>query len=504
MKKTYEITILSNEYWYGGVVTDGDKMPFHKESEYSFDFGKTQYEDQATTILLSNKGRYVRFEPISFRVSSGKIYIDYDDVLPQLKTGGNSLKDAYTAAYKDYFSFDKTFPPKDCFVYPQFNDWMEIGYNQNQKDILRYAHEIVAENYPHSVLMIDDKWMDYYGSFSFNKERFPSPQEMIDELHSLGFRIMLWETPFISPDSPEFRTLNANDALIKNSTGEVAIRKWWNGYSAILDLSHPFALQWITENNEKLLKMGIDGFKFDAGDLFYYKNDDIVYGESKAEKQANLYFEFGCKYKYNEFRASINAGGRGAMFRQCDKAHSFGKGGLHDVIYGAVIQNLMGYWYCAPDMVGGGSIGSDKVIDEELVVRYAEASALMPIMQFSRLPHRMLSKDMARLCLQYADLHSKFGEYIYKQVEKAALSGEPIVKSLEYSYPNQGFETELNAFILGYDILVYPIIKKGEFSKEIRLPTGKWKYFDGTVYNGGKTYVLSTPIDVLPYFEKIG
>ncbi len=380
---------------------------------------------------------------------------------------------------------------------------MEIGYNQNQRDILSYANEIVNNKYPYSVIMIDDKWMDYYGNFSFNKERFPEPQKMIDELHGLGFKVMLWETPFISPDSPEFRMLNEQCLLIKNSSGIVAIRKWWNGYSAILDLTNPNAVKWLNEKNDKLLNMGIDGFKFDAGDLFYYKDDDIVYGKPKAENQAKSYFQFGYKYKYNEFRAGINVGGKGAMFRQCDKSHSFDKGGLHDVVYSILLQNLMGFWYCAPDMVGGGSIGTDKIIDEELVVRYAQASALMPMMQFSRLPHRMLSKKASELCLNYANLHTKYGEYIFEQVEKCSKSGEPIIKLLEYEYPNQGYEKELNAFILGNKFLVFPIIKKGQFEKEIKLPNGKWRYFDGTIYLGGKEYKFSTPIEVLPYFEKI-
>ena len=107
------------------------------------------------------------------------------------------------------------------------------------------------------------------------------------------------------------------------------------------------------------------------------------------------------------------------------------------------------------------------------------------------------------ICLRFANLHVSFGEYIYKQVQKATEFGEPIVKLLEYEFPNQGYENELNAFVLGDKFLVFPVIKKGEFKKEIKLPEGKWKYFDGTVYQGGKVYLFETPIEVLPYFEKI-
>lgn len=107
--------------------------------------------------------------------------------------------------------------------------------------------------------MIDDKWSDYYGSFEFNKARFPDAAAMIKKLREMGFQVMLWETPFISADSPEFRFLNERNMLVRNADNSVAVRKWWNGYSAVLDLSNPETVLWLKEKNEKLLRMGVGG-----------------------------------------------------------------------------------------------------------------------------------------------------------------------------------------------------------------------------------------------------
>ena len=59
-------------------------------------------------------------------------------------------------------------------------------YNQNQEDILRYAHAIIDNGFPAGVLMIDDNWQRYYGNFQFKAERFPDAKAMIEELHALG------------------------------------------------------------------------------------------------------------------------------------------------------------------------------------------------------------------------------------------------------------------------------------------------------------------------------
>ena len=65
-------------------------------------------------------------------------------------------------------------------------------YNQNQEDILNYAHNIIENGFPKGILMIDDNWQRYYGNFEFKAEKFPDARAMTDELHRLGFKVMLW------------------------------------------------------------------------------------------------------------------------------------------------------------------------------------------------------------------------------------------------------------------------------------------------------------------------
>ena len=76
------------------------------------------------------------------------------------------------------------------------------------------------------------------------------------------------------------------------------------------------------------------------------------------------------------------------------------------------------------------------------------------------------------------------------------------MRSMEYEFPGEGFETVTDQFVLGSNLIVAPVLKKGAVTREVKLPSGKWRYVDGKIYDGGKVTV-SAPIDCLPRFEKI-
>ena len=128
-------------------------------------------------------------------------------------------------------------PPELFFTAPQYNTWIELLYGQSQQGILTYASALLANGYSPGVLMIDDGWMCDYGMWDFLPNRFPDPRGMVERLHTMGFRVMLWVSPFISPDSPVFRALRQTNALVRDVQGEPAVRLWWNGWSAVLDMS---------------------------------------------------------------------------------------------------------------------------------------------------------------------------------------------------------------------------------------------------------------------------
>lgn len=90
---------------------------------------------------------------------------------------------------------------------------------------------------------------------------------------------------------------------------------------------------------------------------------------------------------------------------------------------------------------------------------------------------------------------------IMELVDKAAKTGEPIVRSMEYEFPNHGYYNIKDQFMLGSNILVAPILEKGQAKRLVTLPKGKWVY-DGKTYKGGDIVEINVTIFDIPIFQK--
>lgn len=509
---------IEGEYWYGGYTakaycnTPFDQLTFHPypENFSGADLSKDNKGNQAAPLLISSKGRYVwSDEPFAFKLDEGEliVYSEYEKV--EVIDAGETLRDAYVTAMRKHFPPSGKTPDPLMFRMPQYNTWIELGPNQNQKDILKYASDIISNGFPTGVFMVDDGWAYDYGNFEFDSRHFPDPKAMVDELHAKGFKIMLWLTPFISPDSKEFSSLKDMGALVlKKNSDEPAIIRWWNGYSACLDLTKDIAMDWLTGKLKGLQEeYGIDGFKLDAADFDFYTAHDGTFRNgdtnTKGHVQSELYARLGSTFPFNELRASWKNGNQPIAQRLQDKGYSWQE--LTLLIPDMVSAGLIGHHFTCPDMIGGGLLGTFENIgqfDQELMIRSAQNQALMPMMQFSVAPWRVLDKEHLAICRAAALLHSEMGEEIYEMAMKAAQEGEPIVRHMEYEFPHQGFTHCMDQYMFGDKYLVAPMLTKGD-TRKVTLPEGKWKDDTGKTYKGGRTIEISVPLDRLPYFIRI-
>jgi len=501
-----EIAILENEKWWGGAVVDGRNSPFGIK-ELNYDENGNCKANQAAPLLVSSKGRYIWSDkPLNIEITSDKITVEATDGKILTGKGGESLKDAFLSASKEFFSPSGKTPDSLLFTSPQYNTWIELQYNQNQNDILAYAGNIINNGFPPGVIMIDDNWQKRYGTWSFDCEKFPDPRGMINKLHSMGFKVMLWVAPFISSDSPVYRFLEGKKLLIFKNKEKTkpAIIEWWNGASALLDLSNPEAEKWFREQLTALVKTyNVDGFKFDAGDPEFYTGTYSLKDYSPND-QCEAYAKLGLSYTLNEFRACWKMAGQPLVQRLRDKNHIWSD--VKVLIPDMVALGLIGHQFGCPDMIGGGDNGSfqDKaVLDEELIVRSAQVSTLMPMMQFSVAPWRVLSKENLDICRNMALLHKKMGHEIMKLAMESASSGEPMVRNLEYEFPGKGYEEIKDQFMLGDKILVAPVVKKGERSRDVVFPPGKWKGDDGITITGPAKIKIKVPLERLPWYRKL-
>jgi alpha-glucosidase (family GH31 glycosyl hydrolase) len=264
-------------------------------------------------------------------------------------------------------------------------------------------------------------------------------------------------------------------------------------------------MEWFRARLDHLVdEYGVDGFKFDAGDANFYTGGITSFKPDLVPNDHTAFFaEVGLHYPLNEYRASWKMAGKPLAQRLRDKGHEWGD--LAKLIPDLMSQSVMGYAYTCPDMIGGGeyrSFLSTETIDEELVVRSAQVHALMPMMQFSVAPWRILSKENNAICLKMAKLHLEMGPKILALAKQASETGEPIVKPMAMAFPEGEYETIKDQFVLGDDTIVAPVFVKGARSRSVVLPPGEWVAENGKVHSGGAPITIDVPLERLPYFRR--
>jgi len=510
--------VAQERLWWAGITSQGQLMPI--TNTYQANTIDNTYGNQVQPLLLSNHGDIIwSEEPFAFSIENGEVEISESKGEIVHKKEGETLKSAYLYASENFFPPQGILPDQLLFAAPQYNTWIELMYDQNQEDILKYAHDIIGNGFPPGVLMIDDNWQEDYGKWDFHPGRFSDPKAMMDELHDLGFKVMVWVCPFVSPDCDVYRALASEGAFLinaakapQNNTMPTNIKgkdkpemvSWWNGYSAVLDLSQPAAEKWFKKQLNYLQEeYGVDGFKLDAGDSRYYTTGISQSGIS-ANEQSTLFGKIGLDYPLNEYRAVWKLGGQPLVQRLRDKAHNWPD--LKKLVPSMILQGIMGYYFNCPDMIGGGEFTSflrASTIDQELIVRSAQCHALMPMMQFSVAPWRILDDEHFTAVKQCVETRMRFKDYILEEAGKTAKSGEPTIRSLEYDYPDSGYGLVTQQFLIGEKLLVAPVVEKGVTEHEIFLPNGKWKAWNGKTYKGNKKITVTVTLNDLPYFEKL-
>jgi len=518
----YSFPMLPGEYWWGGTTANSN-CPLHQDSEYYENFidFSTSASNQAMPFFVSSHGRYIWSDhPFQVDVSKGEFTLEGQDI--QLIQAGNTLREAYLAASRAHFPCDQKELPEEFFKTAQYNTWMEFTYYPTQEGVLAFARNYLKNGFAPGIFIIDEGWHGRYGDWEFDFARFPDPKKMVDELHEMGFKVLLWVVPYVCADGVKFvcslRPLVGTDpemakhVYMRNENNDVAIIRWWNGYSAILDMHNPWDQRFLDDQLQHLMKdYGIDGFKFDGGSVGSYKPKNVINGSFATDKTPHelnqAWNQFGSRYPFHEYKDSYLRGGHNAIQRLRDKGHRWEGNGINQLLPCALTCGLIGHPFICPDMIGGGEWSYNYLpgfqIDEELFVRMAQCSALFPMMQFSWAPWKALSAENMAICVEAAQLHQRMAGEILSLVKEAEKTGEPILRTLEYNDPHQGYAKITDQFMLGEDILVAPVVTKGTRERLVAFPQGCWEDENGRRYQGRTEKWMAAPLEKLLWFKRI-
>ena len=110
-------------------------------------------------------------------------------------------------------------------------------------------------------------------------------------------------------------------------------------------------------------------------------------------------------------------------------------------------------------------------------------------------------------CKAAIELKYQLFPFIYSYAREAHDTGLPINRGLFMEFPNdtEAIQTE-NQFMFGKELLIAPVVKKGERVKKVYLPEGEWIDFNNkqTKYSGGQSIMFNSPLNIIPMFVKKG
>lgn len=507
------IEFLENEYWYPSVINDGYLFPLDSTSKYEIDFSYNNTYNQINPLLLSSKGRYIYLDEGGFvSFNNGQILLDAPKI--ELNEDGKCLKDAQQNALSK-FSKSLFIPDEVIFKNPQLCSWIALGYEQTTENILSFAKTYIQCGYKPGVLIIDDGWATSFGTFKFDLKKIPNPKGLINELHSLGFKVLLWLCPYIPLDSEFKSVLVENNALIMDGIAPALVR-FFDGEGYAIDFRSQYGKQFFINHCKRLQnEYGADGFKLDCGDEQYFvkrnkvgNENNRLYIDSLTEEVPNLIIEARSVYKHHL---------KNVIQRLSDKFHQYDVHlsrddingeyltyGLSTIIPDMQLLGLAGYFYGCADMVGGGNINDkDLKKDDELLVRWSQASACFPCVQFSYQYWESKSDLVKESMKKSVAIHDYFSDYIVKLAKNAAETNEPIIRYLEYEFPHCGLEKVTDEFMLGDKYLVAPIVAKDVTRKTVIFPKGYLfrNITDGSIYKNQHTFDVD--LKTLLIFEKM-
>lgn len=408
-------------------------------------------------------------------------------------------------------------PPQWVFGPWKSRDWMQ----ENQATALEDAREGRHLALAGTVKLVDAAWEPYYNSFTFDPERFPDPEEFIREVRRLGYRLVLWISPWLvwNPEpTPAYHYCAEHGLLIRRPDGSPYVHRLGNSptfLGSCLDFTNPATVEWWQGHLRRLIRMGVDGFKTDFGeqvplDAIFY---DGRSGAAWHNAYPRLYNQVTAQALAEETHGVLLARSawHGSQAHSAiwagDQSSDFGPAtGLRSVIVASQNAGLSGFPFWASDI--GGYFGTPS---DEVFVRWAQFGAFSPIMQIHgtgcREPWRFSAETLA-IYRRYAQIHMDLLPYVYSSARQASGIGIPIMRALALEYPNDegawGDVAE-HEYCFGDLLLVAPVYYERDRFRHLYVPHGLWRdFWTGEPVTGGCMHRVPAPLDMIPVLARAG
>ena len=413
---------------------------------------------------------------------------------------------------------------------------------RTQDEVLEVARRYQAEGIKIDQIVIDFFHWTVQGDWKFDKTYWPDPKAMVEELHSMGIKVIVSVWPSVDRRSENFYPMLERGLLMRTERGALQTYDY-QGDCVEIDAFDPEARRYVWEVCKRnYYDLGIDAFWLDNSepDLGVYDFDHYRYYAGPALSVSNLYPQMFSRAFYDEMSKLQDAPVVNLL--RCGWAGSQKYGNViwsgdvpstfeafADQIQCGLNMGLAGIPWWTTDI---GGFMTDDVNDpdfRQLLIRWYQFAVYSPVLRMhgdrgpydipplderdwgggylhTGQPNELWSygEENYAIMRKYYDLRIAMHDYIKSLYAEAHENGSPLLRAMFYEFPEDEKCWELqDQYMFGGKYLVAPVLQLGQFRREVYLPARQWKLTStGEVFQGGQTVTVDAPLEYMPVFEK--
>ena len=404
-----------------------------------------------------------------------------------------------------------------------FGIWMSRMTYFSADEVNGICDRLRKEHYPCDVIHLDTGWFktDWLCEWKFNEERFPDPKKFVQDLLKKGFKVSLWQLPYVAEDAEQIDEARKNNYICKLTKQQDSEGSNFSAldYAGTIDFTSEKATEWYKGLLKRLLDMGVKCIKTDFGENIHM---DAIYENMSPELLNNLYALLYQKAAY-EITKDVTGDGivwARAAWAGCQRypLHWGGDScsswdGLAGSLRGGLHFGLSGFAFWSHDVPGFHTLPNfmNSVVQDDVYMRWTQFGVFSSHIRYHGTNKRepWHYPNIAPMVKRWWKLRYKLIPYILRESEKATHSGSTIVQALIFHHPEDNNCWHIDdEYYFGDDFLVAPVMSSDN-CRDIYLPEGEWvEFFTGdrfSVSDGGKWLKdIETPLDRMPVFVRKG
>ncbi|MCG6193879.1 alpha-glucosidase [Leptospira sp. FAT2] len=421
---------------------------------------------------------------------------------------------------------------------PELPDWAYgtwLGVQGGKDVVLKHIESAKTAGNPITALWIQD-WVGRrkttFGSqlwwrWIADEKSYPEFRKFCADLNAQGIHVLGYLNPFLANEGPLYEEAVKKGYLVKDKSGKNYEIQTAGFPAYLLDLTNPQAVDWIQGIIQKnLIGAGLSGWMADFGE--WLPLDAELHSGISAEVYHNVYPVEWARINREAIRKAGKEGKvvfftragysqsmkHSTLFWEGDQMVSWGEhDGIVSALTGLLSGGISGISLNHSDIGGYTTINNpirDYHRSKELFLRWAELNVFSPVFRTheGNRPEKnhqpYTDEETIREFARYGKMHLALKEYLRSLVKEASATGLPVVRPLYLHYPDDiRTHTIQREFLLGEDLLVLPVLDKGESSVDGYLPEGEWEHvWTGKSYSGKTTVSVEAPLGEPAVFLK--